>query len=178
MLRAFLLSILAGVLGAVALAWLSREPAALPAPPATRPIADGIAISEQLRPADVTRLARQGFRTLVAMRPDGEAPDQPSSTAMADAARSAGMSFAYVPTPNGRVAPETVEALARTLDASGRPVLLYCRSGNRAARVWALSEASRAGGVNAQAIATAVRGAGHNADDLASEIDARIARRK
>jgi uncharacterized protein (TIGR01244 family) len=87
------------------------------------------------------------------------------------------MLFAYIPTAHGDIPDATPEALARALESAEKPVLLYCRSGSRAARVWALAEAARADGPNAATIAAAVRGAGQKVDDILPRIEQRVAQR-
>jgi len=96
---------------------------------------------------------------------------------MAAAAQKAGLAFSYTPTPHGAVPGVTVDQFARALSESARPTLLYCRSGKRATRVWALSEASRLGGLDADAILRAAAAIGLSAEDVKADIDARIGRR-
>ena len=55
-----------------------------------RPVADGFAVAPQLELDDFAELARMGFRHVVNNRPDGEAPDQPSSASVEAAAKAAG----------------------------------------------------------------------------------------
>ncbi len=145
---------------------------------ASRALGPGVAVRDQVQLDGVARLRAEGFHTLIDLRPDGEAADQPSSGAVAEAARRSGLAFSYVPTPHGDIPDATVAALAQTLATAERPVMLYCRSGKRAARVWALAEASRTGGFDAGAIAAAVRAAGQPIDDLLPRIEARIAARQ
>lgn len=178
--KAFLAAVLIGATAVVAAAYFPTLPKPVPPPlttaaPAT--LAQGIHVRDQLRLADVSRLGEQGFRTIIDLRPDGEAADQPTSTAVAEAAAKAGLRFAYVPTPQGAIPDAVVSDLAKALQDTEGPVLLYCRSGNRAARVWALSEASRPGGGDAAAIAQAVKAAGQKVDDLMPRITTRIAAR-
>jgi uncharacterized protein (TIGR01244 family) len=175
-LAAFLLAVAVGaacVLGYAAIAL--HGPAAQT--PATRPLSADISISEQISTKEIEALRRAGFRSIVDLRPDGEAPDQPPSTAVGIAARQHGLAFAYVPVLHGDIPAETVDALASSLRTLPKPVLLYCRSGRRAARTWALAEASRPDGLDAAAIATAVKSAGQSDDDLGTEIASRIAAR-
>jgi uncharacterized protein (TIGR01244 family) len=73
------------------------------------------------------------------------------------------------------VADDLAAALSAT-DAG--PVLLYCRSGRRAARAWALAEASRRGGLTAEEIESAVRNVGQPVDDLRDRIRGRVAARQ
>jgi uncharacterized protein (TIGR01244 family) len=79
--------------------------------------------------------------------------------------------------PHGEIPEQAVTRLREALDRQQGPVLLYCRSGKRAARTWALAEASRPNGLPAEAIVAAVRGAGQEADDLRPRIDAAVAAR-
>ena len=72
---------------------------------------------------------------------------------------------------------KAVTALQKALESPARPVLLYCRSGKRAARTWALAEASRPGGLDAAAIKRIVLATGHPVADLDRDIQARIAAR-
>ncbi|MEQ1653399.1 MAG: sulfur transferase domain-containing protein [Hyphomicrobium sp.] len=139
---------------------------------------DSIFVTDQVPLSAVSTLPKDGYRTLVDLRPDGEATDQPPSSAVGDAARQAGLTFAYIPTPQGEIPEQVVADLARALETAPKPVIMYCRSGKRAARVWALAEASRPGGASAEAIASAVRAAGQSVDDLAGQIATRIAARK
>jgi uncharacterized protein (TIGR01244 family) len=179
-LKIFALSLLAGIV--LSLGWFAAERAAdrpVAAPQVqTHHLTEGIQISEQIGPDQLDALRRQGFRTVIDLRPDGEAPGQPSAAAMAQAARQAGLEFGYVPTPHGDVPPAVPEALARLLAESPQPVLLYCRSGARAVRAWALMEAARSGGLDAARIAQQARAVGKPVDDLQSQIEQRVAARK
>jgi uncharacterized protein (TIGR01244 family) len=96
---------------------------------------------------------------------------------MAQAARRQAVDFGYVPVPHGEIPEEAVLKLRQALADQKGQVLLYCRSGKRAARTWALAEAGRVGGLQADEIIAAVRGAGQEADDLRPRIEAAIAAR-
>ena len=177
--KAFLLAIAAGCAAMLALLWSSSSPpgAAPVAAISGRPLLDRIAVREQVALSEIAELKAQGIRSIIDLRPDGEAADQPSSTAVGEAVRAAGMTFAYVPAPHGDIPETVVTDLGRALASAERPVLLYCRSGKRAARSWALAEASRKGGATAAEIASAVTAAGQSVDDLRVAIDGRIAAR-
>lgn len=137
-----------------------------------------IAVAGQLTPAQLAELKARGFATIIAMRPDGEEMGQPSAREVREEANKQGMGFAYVPLPKGDIVPAgAVVALVQALAANPEPVLLYCRSGRRAARTWSLLEASRPAGASAPAILAAVKASGHSADDLAGDIAQRVARR-
>lgn len=136
-----------------------------------------IAVRGQITLGDVKKLANAGYKTIVSLRPDGESVGQPSSASVAEAARAAGINFAYIPTPRGEIPDSVPDKLSETLKAANGPVLLYCGSGQRASRVWALSEAAKPDGASADDIEKAVTGVGQSITDLKNRIDTRIANR-
>lgn len=181
LLKAFLAAF---ALGAGAIVVMANLPDSTVAPPQTvapptapAVLSPTIHVRDQLQLADLAQIRAKGYRTLIDLRPDGEAKDQPPSSAVAEAAAKAGLKFAYVPTPNGNIPDSVVADLTRALTGAEGQVLLYCRSGNRAARVWALAEASRPGGSDASTIIGAVKTAGQKVEDLVPRITARIAAR-
>lgn len=171
----FLLALLLGFAGALIFALRSPAGAALPA--GTAKLSGDVWVAAQMTPGQFDAVRRQGIRAVIDLRPDGEVPGQPSSAAMAKAAQARGLGFGYVPVPHGDIPPATVARLGDLLAGSARPVLLYCHSGRRAARTWALAEASRQGGLEANAILAVVRAAGQSADDLAADVRARVTAR-
>jgi uncharacterized protein (TIGR01244 family) len=136
-----------------------------------------ISITEQIKQSEISTVRRYGFRTIIDLRPDGEAADQVPSADVERAARALDMKFFYVPVQHGPIPDSSVQALEKALRNSPTPVLVYCRSGKRAARTLALVEASRPAGPDATTILAMVRSAGQSADDLTNEIQARIAHR-
>lgn len=173
----FLWAVMAGVLLTGGYFWMGQGKSVAMEMQARR-LTDTVFVREQVSLAEVAVIGKAGYRTLVSLRPDGEAPNQPSAEKVAAAAGSAGMQFFYVPVTPGSISDEAVNALATVLAKSDQPVLLYCRRGSRAARTWALAEASRTGGMNATEIAMTARSAGFPVDDIKASIEARIANRK
>lgn len=143
---------------------------------APRPLVAGVWIAGQISPRQVAEFEAQGIKTIVDLRPDGEAADQPASRDVEAAARAAGLGFAYAPVA-GEIPSSAVDAVARAIMRPDKPVLIYCKSGRRAARTWALAEASRKDGLEAEAIESVVKSAGQSVDDLKEQIAARIATR-
>ena len=171
----FLASVATGaVVVAGAFAWSHwQDRRALP----DRPLAPGIAISQQLQPTAM-RVAADTYTTVIDMRPDGEAPDEPGSQMMAAAAKVQGLQFAYVPVPHGDIPDAVVDSLSNALASRPGPVLLYCRSGRRAARSWSLVEASRPGGMAVDEILAAVKASGQDASDLRARLEQRVRARR
>jgi uncharacterized protein (TIGR01244 family) len=107
---------------------------------AFRRITDRLSVAGQITPADVAEAARQGFRTIVNNRPDGEEPGQPTHEEIQAAAEALGLAYAFVPV-RGMPTPEQVGEERRFLEGAPGPVLAYCRSGNRSIITWAVGEA-------------------------------------
>jgi uncharacterized protein (TIGR01244 family) len=174
-LLAFLLAFLVGmgwVIGYVVWDKRQSQPAI-----AYKELVRGVWVTSQVSPDDIRAGKLRGVRKLVDLRPDGEAADQPASTQVAEAANAAGITFDYIPVPHGAIPDEAVTRLQATLEGRG-PILLYCRSGSRAARTWALGEASQDQGRSASTIREIVTRAGFSTQDIDAQIDARIAARK
>ncbi len=98
------------------------------------------AVSPQIRPEDVAAVAAQGFTMVINNRPDGEAPNQPTSDEIEAVAREAGLDYAHIPVV-GRPGPEQVQAVHEAVARAKGPVLAYCRSGTRSINTWSLGEA-------------------------------------
>lgn len=141
-------------------------------------LTQGIFIQKQPTQLEMSQFKTRGFSTVVDLRPDGESADQPSSKEMSDIAEANGLKFYYVPVKPGNISEQSIDLLADALKDSSQPVLMYCRSGSRAARTWSLVEASRKEGMDVDSILAAVKNAGQSADDLKQNIIERITKRK
>ena len=94
------------------------------------------ATSNQVLPRHIPAIAKAGFRTIIATRPEGEAKDQPSIKEIFEEAKKHGIKTFYVPFSNDAEAPDPKPEFIAALAKSEAPVLAYCRSGQRAARIW------------------------------------------
>ena len=107
-----------------------------------RQIAPDVCVAPQLGPDAMAEAARAGFRSVVNNRPDFEhGPDQPTNAQIEAAARAAGLEYRFLPVGGGYQTPGEVEAFSRLLAELPRPLLAFCRSGNRSANLFA--QASR-----------------------------------
>lgn len=129
-----------------------------------RPIDERISVAPQITPADVAELARQGFRTLVANRPDSEEPGQPSMAAIEAAAREHGLKWVYQPVDSGNILDSDVDHFDDMIRQADAPVLAFCRSGTRCTLLWALSSARHD---SADTIVAKARHAGYDISGLA-----------
>lgn len=108
-----------------------------------RQVADDVCVAPQLTPEAMTELARLGFRSVVNNRPDFEhGPDQPTSAAIEEAARAAGLEYRFLPVNGGYQSPEEIAAMAQLLAELPRPLLAFCRSGARSTRLFMAAQAT------------------------------------
>ncbi|HCW90914.1 MAG TPA: TIGR01244 family phosphatase [Marinobacter sp.] len=106
-----------------------------------RRIDDDISVAPQISVADVQEIARLGFRTLIANRPDQEEPGQPAMKDIEAAARDQGLEWVYLPVESGNITDNDVDNFAPVIRQAEKPVLAFCRSGTRCTVLWALSSA-------------------------------------
>jgi uncharacterized protein (TIGR01244 family) len=141
-------------------------------------ITDNVGITQQISVGQVSLAREMGYQGLVALRPDDEAADQPTAAEIGREAARLGLFFAYVLVPHGDIPPESVGALKNVLTRhADRRMLLYCRTGRRAARTWGLAEAESPNGLDGWQILRSIERIGQNADDLAGTIKQRVAAR-
>ena len=105
-----------------------------------RKVTDHYSVAPQIELSDVAKAKAQGFVLVINNRPDGEAPDQPTSDQMAAAAKAAGVAYVHIPVRGGPSA-EQVEIQHRLVAEAQGPVLAFCRSGTRSIVTWSLGQA-------------------------------------
>jgi uncharacterized protein (TIGR01244 family) len=102
-----------------------------------RAVAPDVCVAPQLTPEAMAEAARAGFRSVINNRPDFEhGPDQPTHASIEAAARAAGLEYRWLPVDGGWQSPEQIAAMAQLLRELPRPLLLFCRSGARSARLY------------------------------------------
>lgn len=95
------------------------------------PLNEDFFVSPQITTDDVTRAAKEGYVLIVNNRPDGEMIGQPTSAEIAQAAKAAGLAYAYIPVDGRGISPGHISALKTALEKAGGKALAYCRSGTR-----------------------------------------------
>ena len=105
-------------------------------PITVQPLTADIAVAAQLAPESMADAAAAGFRSVINNRPDFEGgPTQPTSASIEQAAHAAGLSYAFLPVASGYQSPEEIASFARLLESMPKPVLAFCRSGTRSAKL-------------------------------------------
>jgi len=107
-----------------------------------RAVAPDVCVAPQLTPEAMAEAARAGFRSVINNRPDFEfGADQPTHASIEAAARAAGLEYRFLPVAGGYQSPDEVAAMARLLRELPRPILAFCRSGNRSANLYLQAQA-------------------------------------
>ena len=125
-----------------------------------RRVTEDFTTAPQISVADVDEAARQGFRTIINNRPDGEAADQPTGAEIEAAAKDAGLAYVHIPVVGGPT-PAQVDAVREVVDAAPGPVLAFCRSGTRSIVTWSLGQAA-AGAIDRAELVRLGRNAGYD----------------
>ena len=101
-----------------------------------------VCVAPQLQPQAMAEAAAAGFRSVVNNRPDFEGGfDQPTSAMMEAAASAAGLEYRHLPVSGSFQTPEQIAEFAALARALPRPLLLFCRSGARSAKLYQAAQA-------------------------------------
>ena len=88
---------------------------------------------------DIADLSQRGYRSIIGNRPEGESDDQPAWTKLEAAAAAHGLEARHIPVVMGQITDHQVEEFRRSLETLPKPIAVFCRSGTRAALLWALA---------------------------------------
>ena len=103
-------------------------------------LAPQVYVSGQLFEHDVRLLAKQGIRSILNNRHDGESAGQPSSADLARVADELGVTFVHLPVDPRSITAQDVEDFAKVCDELERPLHIFCRVGARSTRMWEMAE--------------------------------------
>ena len=103
-------------------------------------LAPQVYVSGQLFEHDVRLMAKQGVRSIMNNRPDGESLGQPLSADLAKTAEELGMNFVHLPVNPKAITKQVVEEFAKACGELERPLLIFCRSGARSTTMWEFAE--------------------------------------
>lgn len=110
--------------------------------PDVKPLADDVWVSAFVAPEKLADLA-PSFRTIINNRPDAEEPGQPSSAEIETEARRLGLDYFYLPVVPGKITDDEAKSFGEAIARRKGPILAFCRTGNRSATLWALSQSGR-----------------------------------
>ena len=108
-----------------------------------RKLNDDFSVGQQIRTEDVEKLAELGFKSIICNRPENEDANQPDFASISKAAVDAGLNAHHIPVVPGGITNHDINAFALALSEFPAPIFAYCRTGTRAAALWALTEAGQ-----------------------------------
>jgi sulfide:quinone oxidoreductase len=106
-----------------------------------RKLNDEFSVGKQISTQETRQLAELGYKTIICNRPDAEDDNQPSFASINEAAKVDGLNAHHLPVVPGGITEHDINAFALVLAEFPSPVFAYCRTGTRAAALWALTEA-------------------------------------
>lgn len=105
-------------------------------------LSEFLSVSGQVELHDLDAIASQGFKTLVNNRPDGEAIDQPARADLEAKATALGLAVYYMPLSAGQPpSPDLLVQFNAMLAQAPKPILAFCRTGNRSGQIYAAATA-------------------------------------
>ena len=108
-----------------------------------RQLTTELSVADQLTVDDLEAVKEAGFNAVICNRPDEEGEPHADADSMAQKANALGIEFRYLPVNGANITDTDVAQHAALLSEVPGPVLTYCRSGARCAKLWALSEAGK-----------------------------------
>lgn len=90
----------------------------------------------QILPTHMSEVHSRGYKAVINNRPDHEEAGQPTSEDMEQAAREHGLSYVHLPITPGHMSELDLEAFARHWSELPKPVLMFCRTGNRSSSLY------------------------------------------
>lgn len=128
-----------------------------------KPLTPKLAVASQITPAEVARIAAEGYTAIINNRPDGEEPGQPRAAEVEAAARAAGLAYIHQPVVGTNITAADVETFGRLLDETPGRILAHCRTGTRCTMLWLLSQSGKQ---PADALLATARQAGYDLEAL------------
>ena len=99
-----------------------------------------IAIGPQIELQDFEALREAGFASIINARPDDETGDYLLSDAAKKYAQATGLSYVHCPTENHSIfEPENADCFEKAIATLPKRIFAHCKSGTRAAILWALA---------------------------------------
>ena len=104
-------------------------------------MSDQVGFAGQIAAEHIGQVVEKGFKSIINNRPDMEGgPDQPTSAQIEEVARAAGLDYVHQPVVAGQISELDVRAFANHFNELPKPVLMFCRTGNRSNNLYQLAK--------------------------------------
>jgi uncharacterized protein (TIGR01244 family) len=105
-------------------------------------VSDDFSTAPQISVVDIAEIAQLGFKTIINNRPDNEGgAEQPTSAQLALAAKKHGLKYIHIPVIPNNIQSNQINEFSAAYHLAEKPVLGFCRTGNRAGSIFKLSQA-------------------------------------
>lgn len=115
-----------------------------------RKLTDALTLGDQLNETDLGSVVNAGFKTVICNRPDEEGEAHLTSAQAKEVLEASGIAFHYLPVNGAAITDQDVADHDALLQNAEAPVLTYCRTGTRCAKLWALAQEADADSLIAQ----------------------------
>jgi uncharacterized protein (TIGR01244 family) len=103
--------------------------------------ADDFFTTSQINLDDIPKILNLGFKTIINNRPDYEGGEsQPTSAELKVAAEQNGLAYFHIPVIPNNIQPAQVLAFSASLALAAKPILGFCKTGNRAGSIFKLAQ--------------------------------------
>ena len=126
-----------------------------------RTLTPNLSLADQLTEDDLAEVIAQGYKTVICNRPDEEGDAHLNAQQAKAVLQAAGVEFHYLPVNGAAITYQDVIDHHDLLDQAEGPVLTYCRTGTRCAKLWALAQEA-----DADEVIQAVGRTGLNIEDI------------
>lgn len=104
-------------------------------------MSEQVGFAGQILPEHISQIVEQGFKSVINNRPDLEGgAEQPTSAQIEAAARQAGLNYVHQPVVAGQITELDVRNFANHFNELPKPVLMFCRTGNRSNNLYQLAK--------------------------------------
>ena len=104
-------------------------------------MSENVGFAGQINPEQVIQVVEKGFKSIINNRPDLEVgPEQPTSAQIEEASRNAGLDYVFQPVVAGQITELDVRTFANHFNELPKPVLMFCRTGNRSNNLYQLAK--------------------------------------
>jgi sulfide:quinone oxidoreductase len=104
-------------------------------------LSNDFSVTPQISIDDIAEIAQLGFKTIINNRPDGEGgAEQPFSETLKSTAEKLNLNYIYIPVIPNNIQSDQIEAFSTAYNTAKKPVLGFCRTGNRAGTMYKLSQ--------------------------------------
>lgn len=104
-------------------------------------MSEQVGFAGQIGPEHIDQVVEKGFKSVINNRPDMEGgSDQPTSAQIEAAAREAGLDYVHQPVVAGQITELDVQAFAKHFNELPKPVLMFCRTGNRSNNLYQIAK--------------------------------------